>query len=418
MPQANAINFYSPAKWVVSKVAGEGTHTTIASALTSASTGDTIVIMPGVYTENITLKNGVNLSGFVFIGGSGERTQIVGKLIDNGVALGSTLTNIALQTNSDNILALTASGTTVLLEGCYVQCLNNTGIAVSSGAAAELLNCTGDLGTTGIGYCTGAGTTFFSNCAMLNSGSSLTASTTSGGIGIFTSTFSSCFSTSSGGTISLTSSVVDTSLINTTSITTAGTGTSKIKSSTIQSGTASAISIGTGTTLECYKTTINSTNTNPVTGAGTFKSDAVTYSNTGIIPNTSTRTFAIVGETNTFTPTLAFGGGSTGITYAGQTGSYTRIGNIVTFTLSLVLTNKGSSTGAAIISGLPYNAASTCICAISASSLTFVGMVSCRVLGDSTIALDSYATTATRVQLTDTAFVNSTFVQITGSYLV
>jgi len=58
-------------------------------------------------------------------------------------------------------------------------------------------------------------------------------------------------------------------------------------------------------------------------------------------------------EEGTFTPTLTFGGASVGITYSGQTGTYTKIGNIVRYSFDLRLSNKGSSTGNAKIS-LPF----------------------------------------------------------------
>jgi hypothetical protein len=59
-------------------------------------------------------------------------------------------------------------------------------------------------------------------------------------------------------------------------------------------------------------------------------------------------------EEGTFTPTLNFAGSSTGITYANQTGRYTKIGRIVTVQVNIYLSNKGSSTGAAIIGNLPF----------------------------------------------------------------
>jgi hypothetical protein len=59
-------------------------------------------------------------------------------------------------------------------------------------------------------------------------------------------------------------------------------------------------------------------------------------------------------EEGTFTPTLTFGGGATGMTYGTQLGAYTKVGNLVTVMIRIVLTAKGSSTGAAIIGGLPF----------------------------------------------------------------
>lgn len=58
----------------------------------------------------------------------------------------------------------------------------------------------------------------------------------------------------------------------------------------------------------------------------------------------------------TFTPTLRFGGGTTGITYASRLGGYIKIGKLVTVEINITLTNKGSSTGGATITGLPFTA--------------------------------------------------------------
>ena len=62
-------------------------------------------------------------------------------------------------------------------------------------------------------------------------------------------------------------------------------------------------------------------------------------------------------EEGTWTPTLTFGGNSTGITYDTRAGTYTRVGRTVTFRFEITLTNKGSSTGAAEVTGLPFSAA-------------------------------------------------------------
>jgi hypothetical protein len=59
-------------------------------------------------------------------------------------------------------------------------------------------------------------------------------------------------------------------------------------------------------------------------------------------------------EEGTFTPILSFGGGTTGITYTQQSGTYTKVGRLVTCIISIVLTSKGTSTGGMSITGLPY----------------------------------------------------------------
>jgi hypothetical protein len=58
----------------------------------------------------------------------------------------------------------------------------------------------------------------------------------------------------------------------------------------------------------------------------------------------------------TFTPGIAFGGASTGITYTTQTGAYTRIGNVVFFTAIVTMSAVGSATGNATLTGMPLAA--------------------------------------------------------------
>ena len=62
-------------------------------------------------------------------------------------------------------------------------------------------------------------------------------------------------------------------------------------------------------------------------------------------------------DESTWTPTLVFGVGSTGITYSTRAGTYTRIGRTVTIRFEILLSSKGSSTGEASITGLPFSAA-------------------------------------------------------------
>lgn len=58
-----------------------------------------------------------------------------------------------------------------------------------------------------------------------------------------------------------------------------------------------------------------------------------------------------------FTPTLKFGGGNTGMTYTVQQGQYVKIANIVYISGLVTISAKGSSTGTATIENLPFAAA-------------------------------------------------------------
>ena len=60
-------------------------------------------------------------------------------------------------------------------------------------------------------------------------------------------------------------------------------------------------------------------------------------------------------EEGTWTPGFAFGGGTTGMTYNAATGGrYTKIGRLVNVVGFLSFTNKGSSSGLATLTGLPF----------------------------------------------------------------
>lgn len=127
---------------------------------------------------------------------------------------------------------------------------------------------------------------------------------------------------------------------------------------------------------------------------------------------------------STFTPGVAFGGGTTGITYTTQTGEYTKVGNLIFFTAFVTLSNKGSSTGNATLTGLPFTT--------KVSTTQQVCMVSMRAAITLTanytyLTLDipNAVTTANIMQsgsgvaiaqLTHTAFANTSSFEVTGIY--
>ena len=129
-------------------------------------------------------------------------------------------------------------------------------------------------------------------------------------------------------------------------------------------------------------------------------------------------------EEGSWTPSIAFGGGSTGITYdAGQrSGSYTKIGRLVFITCVVGLTSKGSSTGAAWLDNLPFVVASANenYSALSFSyfdTMTFADFVMMRVVASSNYAILTQTTNAgVNSGITSSNFSNSTFLRISGCY--
>ncbi len=285
------------AKWIVDPTANRGTHQTIAAAIAAASSGETIFLRPGTYTENITLKAGVNLTTF----GSESSFDATGHVIINGTctftAAGSvTLFGIQLQTNGAALLAVTGSAASVVnLNNCYLNCTDHTGITFSSSSANAVINasfCTGDIGTTGIAICahSSAGTIEFNHCDFQNSGSSSTANTCSaGGLLIDFTTFHNPITISSTGACGMFGSLLQTFATNSTSFTANGSG-HNVYNCFFSSGTASALSVGAGSTLATGFCTCLSSNVNTVTGAGVFQYSSISQGTTPGAINAGTNT--------------------------------------------------------------------------------------------------------------------------------
>ena len=303
---ALATNNYGPAKWIVDASAANGTHTTIASALTSASSGDTIFIRPGTYTENLTLKVGVNLTAY----GSDSSLNQTGKVIISGTCTLTTagtvtISGIQLQTNSANLLAVTGSAASIVnLVNCNLNCSNNTGISFTSSSASATIsisNCTGDLGTTGIALFShsSAGSLAILYSMFTNSGGSSTANTISAGSLAFVfGAIKNPITVSGTASIGFELSDFNSGTQNVIAFTAGGSGTQTVSFSAFAGGTASAISISQ--TLTIVDSNISSTNTNAVTGAGTINYSNLSFSNTSKTINTSTQSGGVaIGSTNT-----------------------------------------------------------------------------------------------------------------------
>lgn len=297
MSQQLSTNTFGVAKWIVSATASDGTHTTIGAALTSASSGDTIFIRPGSYTENLTLKAGVNLSAFPCDAYTADGNTTAANVIILGkcsatFAGNCSLSGINLKTNSDFCLSVTgSSATTIELKSCYIDANNNTAIQFTSSSGSskiELYDCRGDMDTTGISYFThsGAGALKFWSGVYSNNGASSTAATCSGGgtVEIRNSYWNCPVTTSStSGFIMQFCDCEQPLIIN-------GTGSSSILNSNVVGATNSAISIGTGAICSVVNCGINSSNTNAITGAGTLQIGGTIFTSSSSTINTTTVT--------------------------------------------------------------------------------------------------------------------------------
>jgi hypothetical protein len=124
-------------------------------------------------------------------------------------------------------------------------------------------------------------------------------------------------------------------------------------------------------------------------------------------------------QEGTFTPTMAFGGASVGVTYTGRNGQYTRIGNQVTFSIYINLSSKGASTGAATITGLPFTIDSSFpgVVSLRLNDSATIGTQMVNALTTSGTSVLLYSTVAgTSSALTDAAINNASTIQIGGTY--
>lgn len=124
-----------------------------------------------------------------------------------------------------------------------------------------------------------------------------------------------------------------------------------------------------------------------------------------------------------WTPTLAFGGASTGIAYdATNHGRYTKIGRVCVANGLLFLTSKGSATGSATIGGLPFTTAGGTNNFQSASvgyasALTgFTGPVSLLANVSDTTLVVGYQMSGSAGFLTDAHFTNGSHIYFTLVY--
>lgn len=141
--------------------------------------------------------------------------------------------------------------------------------------------------------------------------------------------------------------------------------------------------------------------------------DTNTFSGAGAtVVNNSGMTGNVIDITSTWTPTLTFGGAAVGITYTTQTGKYIRKGNLISVDFELLLSAKGSSTGAAVIGGLPFTRDSTAwplaniACVSGGATITnFIGSYVTK--SAATIELKAQGAAASS-NITDANFTNTT----------
>ena len=353
---------YSPQNGFLVDQAGNGDFLTLEAALAVATSGKTIYLNPGTYSLAggvATLKNHVNISSLSGIAGYPElqnaNVTIVGKLIDNGVAVTANIFGVALQTNSDYVLSLTAASSVNLI-CCTVEGTNNTLFNMTNASAnINVFDSGTNLGAQSLALVSMTNgvlrfyNTFCNNTGTTNS----TATTISDGRIVFVNSQCACnLATSSTGGISADNSTFNTATNNQTAISLVGTGSSNFTSCKLASGSAVCVNIDTGTTCAMIDCNLNSSNTNVINGGGTLNAGPLYFGGSSSGINVTTKTYQAFGETGTWTPTVD-GSVSGTTTYTSQNGYFTRIGNLV-FAQAQITWSAMTGTANMTIGGLPF----------------------------------------------------------------
>jgi len=171
-------------------------------------------------------------------------------------------------------------------------------------------------------------------------------------------------------------------------------------------------------------TVVNSANVNKlvgVTATGAVLTDIRNLNINTLLIGTE----VIDGRQGPFTPQILTGGTAVGRTYSTQSGQYRVNGNCVEFSLSIVLTAAGSSTGNMTISGLPFLSAATgpfSQVSPQYAQLTLLG-TGFNVFGlilnaANAISLFQVESAAGSTALTETALAANTEIYISGRYFI
>ncbi len=387
MPEQQVFtNKFSNYKWIVDTNGLDqgATHTTIAGALSTAVSGESIFVKPGQYTEDLTLKAGVNIVGDI-AGFTEDFPEIVGKLTatDTGT---HNIIGFKLTPNSDFGLVVSGSNSTIVfLHTSRLRIDTNTYLNFTNSNVNSVV--------------------YFDNCLgrTVNAGNTLFVSTSVGVIFINYCNFAGDSTSIENSTISAGEVAMNHSLFS-VPIQTTGTASIRIKhcnlnpqgtpafiidhQSTLSplqeqntvfhtrisaaTRTSPAINIGAGAQLEMISCIIGSENVNPIVGTGTLIYSDLQFDASGNIQNTisqvtrtelhgaisfdggsTTGTFLDNYEQGTWTPVI-FGLTTPGVgTYTNQVGQYTRIGNRVSFN-GYVVWSAHTGTGTIRMTGLPF----------------------------------------------------------------
>jgi hypothetical protein len=387
---------YSPAVGFLVNPNGTADFTTIQAAITAATSGKTIYISPGTYTENLTLKTGVNLTAWPSDNANvlsiSSSVIIIGKSSYSGSGKVN-ISNITLQTNSDFALSVTGSSASEInLFGCSINCTNNTGIQYTSSSSSSTIlleYCFSNITTTGITLFahSSAGSIRFYYGNHENTGGSSTLSTCSSGsvYGQY-SGFHFPWSVTGTGQTGGGYCTFETKGTNVPCINFTSSGsTASFYYGDFNSGSGAVITIGASATMLFVYNKIASSNTNAISGTGTLThagniltggtaqyDPGLTLVAYNLDPSNATSGYILTSTgantsptwqapivpsyaSGTFSPTITGSTTAGTTTYTAQEGIYIKIGDLVHIS-GYVTYSAATGTGTINFGGLPFAA--------------------------------------------------------------
>ena len=128
-------------------------------------------------------------------------------------------------------------------------------------------------------------------------------------------------------------------------------------------------------------------------------------------------------EEGEWTMGVSFGGASVGVTYGANTGTYTKIGRKVTCNGFLEISNKGTSTGNALLTGLPFALGATsgyyAPATLRLNSISFANQYQCfGNIGSTHIILEEITEAGGPSPLDDTNFSSPSYIMVSITYNV
>lgn len=327
-------------------IGDRGSYQTITAATAEASSGDTIFIRSGTYTEDFTAKAGVTYIGFSTLAGLNEVT-IVGKVTLTGAGQYE-FSSINFQTNSDFAISCTgANNVDAQFFNCGLTGQNNTILQFtnSNGSSKiDIYSCNMDLKTTGIAYFSNSasGTLGFTYTIGSNSGGSTTASTQSAGtMRINYTTFLSPYTTSGSSIVTSQFSTFNTAAQNVVPWNQNSTNTlnSNVTNSFFSSGSAACMTLGAGSSIFVGSCAFYTSGANLTTGTGEIKYSGISSlaNDTAVLNNTTKTALTVLpyatsaaAESTSVRGSSSFDSSKFTVTNGFVTTSGTGIGNTIT----------------------------------------------------------------------------------------